>query len=119
MIELPEGNYQLDANPVVSGTLVSGAAVWLLDVTEKEKAEQMRREFTANVPHAGEIYSEAQRMVQLVEDIISLSHLDEGAEDLQKEETDLYALAHEVLHSLQPQALRQGVTLELEGAPLG
>ncbi len=146
MIELPEGNYQLDANPVVSGTLVSGAAVWLLDVTEKEKAEQMRREFTANVSHelktplhaisgyaellnhnmvdskdvghfAGEIYSEAQRMVQLVEDIISLSHLDEGAEDLQKEETDLYALAHEVLHSLQPQALRQGVTLELEGAP--
>ena len=113
---------------------------------EKEKIDTIRKEFSANVSHelktplhaisgyaellnhnmvdskdvghfAGEIYSEAQRMVQLVEDIISLSHLDEGAEDLQKEETDLYALAHEVLHSLQPQALRQGVTLELEGAP--
>lgn len=143
-LALPEGNYQLDANPVVSGTQVSGAAVLLFDVTEKEKAEQMRREFTANVSHelktplhaisgyaellknnmveskdvghfAGKIYAEAQRMVQLVEDIISLSHLDEGAKELQQEETDLYALAQEVCHSLQPQALQQGVTLKLEG----
>ena len=29
-------------------------------------------------------------MVRLVEDIINLSHLDEGAEDMIKEEVDLY-----------------------------
>lgn len=123
---------------------VWGVAVLLLDVTEKEKAEQMRREFTANVSHelktplhtisgyaellqngmveskdtipfAGKIYTEAQRMVRLVEDIISLSHLDEGAGDMDYKETDLYALAETVVRSLEPEAKAAGVTLALSG----
>ena len=45
------------------------------------------------IPFAGKIYDEAQRMIRLVEDIISLSHLDEGAKDMQYEDIDLYELA--------------------------
>lgn len=136
--------YQVDANPVFSGTSVSGAAVLLFDVTDKEKAEQMRREFTANVSHelktplhaisgyaellqngmvekedmipfAGKIYAEAQRMVHLVEDIISLSHLDEGAGDMKREKTDLYALAETVLHHLESEAAETEISMNLTG----
>ena len=34
---------------------------------------------------AGDIYQEAQRLIALVEDIIRLSRLDEGAESLERE----------------------------------
>lgn len=146
------GNYRLEASPVFSDSesdselqkVVSGVAVLMIDVTEKERAEQMRREFTANVSHelktplhaisgyaellqngmvqsddmipfAGKIYAEAQRMVQLVEDIISLSHLDEGARDMKQEEVDLYGLAKAVILNLESEAEAAGITLELSG----
>lgn len=138
-------NYQIAANPIMSDNCVGGAALFFFNVTEKEKAEQIRREFTANVSHelrtplhsisgyaellksnmvkeedripfAGKIYDEAQRMVQLVEDIISLSHLDEGAEDMQREKTDLYELAGKAVRSLEPEAEEARVTLELSGS---
>ena len=48
---LRDGNCQLLANPVSTDGKVTGAALLVLDVTEKERAEQMRREFTANVSH--------------------------------------------------------------------
>lgn len=141
---LQGGTYQVDANPIFSEYSVSGAAVLLIDVTEKEKAEQLRREFTANVSHelktplhaisgyaellqngmvekkdvipfAGKIYTEAQRMVHLVEDIISLSHLDEGAKDMEWEKVDLYALAQTVVRSLESEAAAAEVSLELLG----
>lgn len=144
IVTLQGGSYQVDASPVISETEVSGVAVLLLDVTEKEKAEQMRREFTANVSHelktplhaisgyaellqnglveskdtipfAGKIYTEAQRMVQLVEDIISLSHLDEGGGDMKREEVDLYALAETVVRSLESKAAGAEISLELSG----
>lgn len=151
-IGLGSGSYRLEASPVFSDSEsdsnlqaeVSGVAVLMIDVTEKERAEQMRREFTANVSHelktplhaisgyaellqngmvqredlipfAGKIYSEAQRMVQLVEDIISLSHLDEGADDMKQEEIDLYGLAKAVVLNLQPEAETAGIALGLSG----
>lgn len=141
---LQNRSYQVDANPVFSGKSVSGAAVLLFDVTDKESAEQMRREFTANVSHelktplhaisgyaellqngmvekkdmipfAEKIYAEAQRMVHLVEDIISLSHLDEGAADMKREKTDLYALAETVLSHLENEAAEMEVSMSLTG----
>ena len=51
MIQLHEENYQINANPITSKNIVKGAALFFFNVTEKEKAEQLRREFTANVSH--------------------------------------------------------------------
>lgn len=144
VMELGTGAYQLDASPVLSGGEVIGTVILLLDVTEKEKNEQMRREFSANVSHelktplhtisgcaellsngmvktediakfSTQIYTEAQRMIRLVEDIIKLSHLDEGAYDMKWEETDLTPLASQVVTALLPEAEKAGVQVTLQG----
>lgn len=143
-VELKGGKYQLNASPVLSDEGVSGAAILAFDVTEKEKSEQIRREFTANVSHelktplhsisgyaeliqnglvkqedlvpfAGKIYAEAQRMICLVEDIIKLSRLDEGAEGMQSENVNLYSAAEKTLHSLAQAAEKAEVDIELSG----
>lgn len=145
VVELGCGQYQMMASPVISNNIVSGIVLLILDVTEKEKAEQLRREFTANVSHElktplhtisgsaellvngmvksedipiflKRIYSEAQRMIQLVEDIIRLSHLDEGAEDMKWDMVDLYAVAEETINSLADEAESNGIKFELYGA---
>lgn len=144
IMKFSNGKYQLDASPVLSNNEVIGIAVLLLDVTEKEKSEQMRREFTANVSHelktplhtisgcaellvngmvktedipdfSKRIYTEAGRMIQLVEDIIKLSHLDEGAGDMKWEDVDLFVLADRVVKSLMPRAENADIAVELHG----
>lgn len=141
---LRDGNCQLLANPVSTDGKVTGAALLVLDVTEKERAEQMRREFTANVSHelktplqtisgyaellangmvadkdktafSEMIYAEAQRMIRLIEDIIKLSNLDEGAVELTRETVDLYVTAENTVRSLLPAAKKANVTLSLNG----
>ncbi len=144
IIDLNGGKYQFAASPVSESGNISGAVLLMLDVTEKEQAEQMRREFTANVSHelktplhtiAGcaellengvvrpedtarfyaQIRGEAGRMISLVEDIIRLSHLDEGADDMKREEVDLYALAAETVKSLSGEAENAGVSVSVDG----
>lgn len=142
--ELCGRKYEISASPIFSEGEVCGTALLFLDVTEKEKSEQLRREFTANVSHelktplqtisgygelmaggmvkqedmikfSSRIYDESRRMIRLVEDIIKLSHLDEGAEDMKREAVDLYSLAEETVRSLTPEAEAVGVSIVLEG----
>lgn len=144
VIRLGEADYQFSASPVLSNGKVSGIALMIFDITEREKAEQMRREFTANVSHelktplqsiygsaelltdgmvkpedvprfSGRILAESKRMIALVEDIIKLSRLDEGARELPREETDLYTLACQTVQELTPIAQAADVTLEITG----
>ncbi len=146
VLKLNGGEYQLNASPVLTDGTVSGMVLLLFDVREKMKAEQLRREFTANVSHelktplhtiagcsellvnglvkpedttkfARQIYGEAQRMINLVEDIIKLSHLDEAGGDMRCENVDLYALAENTLKLLLPVAEAAGVELTLQGQP--
>ena len=64
---------------------------------------------------AGDIYRESRQLVSLVEDIMKLSQLDEGAPEVSPEPVDLYTLSDEVLEGLRPAAAEQGVSLHLEG----
>ena len=136
--------YRLSASPTVSEGKVTGLALLVYDITEKEKAEKMRQEFTANVSHelktplhsisgyaellsggmvkaedvpvfSARIYTEAKRMIALVEDIIKLSRLDEGAADTERENVDLYALASTTVQSLSKLAADAGVRLFVQG----
>lgn len=137
-------NYRFYAGPVFSDGKVSGMTLIIFDITEKEKAEQIRREFTANVSHelktplqiisgcaellskglvqpqdvpgfSERIYAEAKRLISLVEDIIRLSHLDEGGSDMPMEDTDLFAVASQTVTNLLPVAEKAQVSLTLEG----
>ena len=137
---------QILADPVFRGKEVAGAVLVLVDITEREQGEKMRREFTANVSHelktpltaisgmaeimkngmvkpedvagfAGDIYKESQRLIALVEDIIHLSRLDEGGDELKREPTDMLELAKKVAGRIDPLAKQAGVSLAVAGAP--
>ncbi len=111
---------------------------------EKAEIENMRREFSANVSHelktpltsisgyaelmqnglvppqhverfSGKIYSEANRLIVLVEDIIKISKLDEGSIELEKEDVDLYFMVREICSRLSLQANRKKVHMEISG----
>ena len=69
-----------------------------------------------DVPHfSKQILAESRRMIALVEDIIRLSHLDEGADDMQREDVDLYELAALTIRNLTPAAESAGISLHLSG----
>lgn len=137
---------QIIASPVMQDGHLGGAVVVILDVTEREQRESLRREFTANVSHelktpltaisgtaeilengmvkpedvghfAGNIHREAGRLIELVNDIIKLSRLDEGGADGPWEEMDLYRLSKNVLEQVRPAAEKRNLTLSLKGGP--
>lgn len=146
LITLESCSYQISASPIISDGEIQGIALLFLDVTEKERAEQFRREFSANVSHelktplqtisgyaelmvngivkpedqrefSGKIYAESRRMIRLVDDIIKLSRLDEGIGNMQFESVDLYALAEETVSELAPQAESSSASISLNGKP--
>ena len=115
-----------------------------MDVTEEHNAAKLRREFSANVSHelktplqsiigsaellesgmvkpedaprfVGHIRREAKRLVNLIEDIIRLSQLDEGVA-MPTETVDILALAEEVQSILRPSAEDRNVTIAVSGA---
>ncbi len=139
-----EHSYSLIANPVFEKESVIGAVVVILDITEREKRETLRREFTANVSHelktpltsisgfaelmkAGNvpeedvidfsqsIYEETQRLITLVNDIIKISELDGQSIPYEKETVDLYELSNEVIGRLEKEADKKNVTFHLIG----
>lgn len=144
ILQVGDRFYSIYINPVITEEKVAGAIIIVTDVTETEEREKLRREFTANVSHelktpltsisgtaeiikngivatedipkfAGNIYSEAQRLVSLVEDIIKLSQLDEEKNIPSKEPVDLYHISLEVAEQLRKVAVKKNVTIEVEG----
>ena len=137
--------YQIDVSRIDSDGAAIGTVILVFDVTEQESAEQMRREFTANVSHelktplqgiigsaeliengmvqpedmprfVGHIRAEAQRLVTLIGDIIRLSQLDEG-DVLPKERLDLLEVAQGAADDLQAEAEKKNVHLSVSGEP--
>lgn len=135
--------YQIGISPIASGEKLLGAVVLAFDVTEQVHSQRNRQEFTANVSHelktplqsilnsaqllqsglvkpednskfTGYICSEAERLLNLINDVIRLSQLDESRE-FPKESVDLYQVSSQVLQSLLPSADKKNVTMELFG----
>ena len=142
-VELSGRIYQFDISRIESAGEKIGAVLLCFDITERETAEQARREFTANVSHElktplqgiigsaeliengmvkpedmprfiGHIRTEAQRLVALIADIIRLSQLDEGVE-MPKENVELLSLAGEVAEDLRAAADKASVTITTDG----
>jgi two-component system phosphate regulon sensor histidine kinase PhoR len=146
--------YQLLASPVLRDGEPNGAALLVLDVTEWYQADLQRREFTANVSHELKtpltvingyaeliergmvepedvrrftrlIHDEGTRLITLIDDIITLSQLDEEEGGVREqagfETVDLLGLAHETCEQLESFARGREVTVEVDAedaAPL-
>lgn len=143
-LNISEKIYQVIATPVMTDGTVSGAVIIILDVTEKESREELRREFTSNVSHelktplttiygisdmlvggivkpedvtgfAKNIRDEAGRLITLIQDIIKLSQLDENTFTDRAEKTDLLAVAEIAAERLAPAAEKKHVTISVTG----
>ena len=144
VLELNGRAYRFDMSSIRSDGNLLGAVILAVDVTESQNAEQMRREFSANVSHelktplqgiigsaellesgmvraedtprfVGHIRKEAARLVSLIEDIIRLSQLDEGVE-LPAEQVDMLQLCQDVKEILSPSAADKQVTVHITGS---
>ncbi len=140
------GEHQFIINRIQSEGKSLGVVILCLDVTETAFAEQNRREFTANVSHelktplqsiigsvellesglvkpedrsrfVGNIKTEAQRLVVLINDIIALSQLDEEQE-MPRESVALLNLSQEVAEMLRGAAEKKQVTISCQGQPV-
>lgn len=128
----------------VSEDQIEGVVVIVLDETEKEKREQLRREFTSNVSHelktpltsisgvaeimmngivkqedvqgfAKNIYEEAGRLIDLVNDIIFLSKLDEESVEVKTEKIHLKDLVKQVKERLKLPCREKNVSIHIIG----
>ncbi|MFI3206611.1 MAG: ATP-binding protein [Clostridia bacterium] len=131
-------------NPVETENDIQGAVIIIMDSTEIENREAMRREFTANVSHelktpltsisgyaeiiktgiakdgdirgfAEKIYNESQRLIALVADIIKLSRLDESEGIIKKENCNLYKIVEKSVNVLTTNADKKEITISLKG----
>nr|WP_325303185.1 ATP-binding protein [uncultured Dysosmobacter sp.] len=144
LLEREDSCCRVFANPVEEDGVLTGAVLIVMDVTEQERRETLRREFAANVSHelktpltsilgtaeilengmvrpedvahfSGNIHREAQRLIGLVNDIIKLSRLDEGGAMAQWETVSLRQVADSVRGQLAQAAAAKQVTVEVEG----
>lgn len=133
--------YQLSGSSVNG----SGSVILIYDVTEKMTAEKLRREFSANVSHElktplqsilgyaeimknglvkdedkqrflERIHAEAGNMIELIQNIMELSRLDENKTLDEFEDVDLLKLAQSVTLRLKHKAQAKGVTLNVNGS---
>ncbi|MGN1098567.1 MAG: sensor histidine kinase [Clostridia bacterium] len=126
---------------------IEGQRIQLMnEMEEREKSEAVRREFSANVSHelktplttilgytqminsgmarpedvrgfTEKIEKETLRLIDLLEDIIRLSKLDENIA-VEKESVNLYSLAAEVIESLEERAAEKHVEMALYGGDM-
>lgn len=135
--------YQVLASKVTDNLSPAGTVILILDISDRVAAEQMRREFSANVSHelktpltsilgyaeimrdgvakaedtrhfAGKIHSEATQLMSLIEDIIRLSQLDERTSLPEMTQVNLKEICEDVCQRLQPQAEKAGVSLNVK-----
>ncbi|MCD7831225.1 MAG: ATP-binding protein [Firmicutes bacterium] len=141
--QLEMSRTESDSGSTKGAGSTGGAVLIAFDVTASLSAEEMRREFTANVSHElktplqsimgsaellenglvkdedkarfiGNIRRESERLVSLIDDIIRLSRLDEGT-DFTYESVDIYALAKEEVEAVSEIAGRSGIKVSLCG----
>lgn len=145
LLQRNDRHYQVYASPVMSNDTIRGAVLLLVDVTEHFAAEESRKEFTANVSHelktpltsisgfaeiiregiaqpkdipafAGKICSESQRLINLVNDILQLSKLDEKHGLGQQSTIHLNDMLEDLIQEFSVPAQKKKLNLSLHGS---
>lgn len=135
-------------SPVEDEQGFSGTMILVVDITQEHNAEQMRREFTANVSHelktpltsisgfaemmengmitdekdirssAALIHKESGRMITLVEDIMRLSQIENEGALNNIQPVAMDQVVGQTIRVLEPVADEKNVSLTFEGNPL-
>ena len=133
--------FRININPV-KGEKETAAILFGEDITDSELSEQRRREFSANVSHElktpltsimgaaeimqtgiapaedhprfiSQIHKESKRLLSLIEDIIDLSRLDEGAVSEEFVNCSLKKIAQQTVSELTEKAKENSITLKI------
>ncbi len=147
LMDYDNRKYSIITSPVFSSRdrrRVRGVVIFILDVTEKESREQLRREFTANVSHelktpltsimgfaeimknglvkpedmvqfSEKIYNEAQRLLTLIGDILRISKLEEGGQEIETQIMDLRVVVNNIVERLESAAEKNKISVTVEG----
>ncbi len=137
----------LSASPIMAGKRVVGAVLLLYDVTRLRRLERVRRDFVANVSHElrtpiaaiqstaetllmadlpiddvmvdflQTIERNAQRMGNIVTDLLTLSRLEAEGTTSELYEVELTSILHELMAHVEPIARKKGVELILDVDP--
>lgn len=121
---------------------IIGGVILIQDISEKEKLEQMRKDFISNVSHEfrtplavikGNLESitdgitkpedvpetcltlikETDRLERMVRDLLSLSKLDAGKLEINFDKLDLNMLINDTVRSLKPLMINKNINLQL------
>ncbi len=135
--------YELHINTIYRNNKLAGIVLLSIDITDKAISEIQRREFTANVSHefktplqtimgsaelletglvknddipkfVNNIRLESSRLLDLINDVIGLSKLDEQ-QTMETENVNIYEVANAVVNSLQQTAKIKSIKLDLTG----
>lgn len=146
LVALSGRQCRLMVKPVFHQEAIQGIVLLMIDVTEKEERDKLRREFTANVSHelktpltaisgyaeimlhgvaqpedvpqfSQEIYQESQKMIALINDLMFLSNLEETS-PLPVESVDLLESAQNAAERLKRKADKLQVSISVMGKPI-
>ncbi len=137
-----ERTVMVHATAIKRDDRLDGAILVFHDITELRKLEQIRRDFVANVSHELRtpmtnikgysetlldgaledskvardfvqiIKNDADRLTQLIDDLLQLAKIESGTEKFDKRLHDLKAIIENVIRDLVPQARKRNVTIQ-------
>lgn len=143
--EKEDRTYRVFYSPVCENEELMGVMLLFFDITEIEEAQKIRREFSANVSHelktpltairgyaqminsdiakkedikdfTTRIEKESIRLINLIDDIMKLSRLDENIpDDINKKHISLMGVCEEVFASLKDEASKKDISFILKG----
>ncbi len=142
-VEIATKPFEIFFSPIKERNVVTSVIMLVLDVYEKQKAQKLRQEFTANVSHelktplttiqgytqiinqgiakqedikgfTERILKETTRLITLVDDIMKLSKLDENKQNTDRTFIKLADVAEEVREMLMSKAGEHNISIVTE-----
>ena len=135
------GIFQLNAVPIFDNNIISGCLVVIHDITEIRRLETVRRDFVANVSHELKtpltsingfvetllegamddkennknflkiIHDHTQRLNSLVDDLLSLSHMESKEIRLENKSFNLHDEAEKVIQGFRSQLKKRNIEI--------
>lgn len=146
-ILLSESVFQIRVSPVFAGDAFLGVVAVFYDVTRLKELERLRSEFVANVSHELKtpltsimgyvetlkegaiddtqnrvkfleiIEDQSKKLYRMIEDLLFLSKLEAGHEELKKQPVDMVEMTQKVLQSFGPAMKSKGIESSVAISP--